>query len=152
VQSDRRIINVDESIITITEHRKGGWLIAGVKNKATMAQRPGQLNIIAGISSVGELFFTVNRGKNNANTFELFIIKLVEHLNSKNRKWRDNTVIMLDNAPYHRSHYVRSKLTLLKVPLMYLGPYHFKLAPIEVFFSYMKSHNLNPLSSRITSK
>jgi hypothetical protein len=37
VQHDRRIINIDESIITITEHRKRGWLVKGVKNKATMA-------------------------------------------------------------------------------------------------------------------
>ena len=76
-----------------------------------MPERPGQLNIIAAVSNFGELFFTINRGKNNANTFLLFVLKLCQHLNFKSRYWRDNTVIMLDNASYHRSTYVRSKLS-----------------------------------------
>ena len=60
-------------------------------------------------------------------------------------------VIMLDNAPYHRGGNVRGKMADLKVPLMYLGPYHFRMASIEVFFSFMKSHDFNPLHSNLTS-
>ena len=63
LETERRIINIDESIITLTEHQKRGWLVKGVKNKATLPQRPGQLNIIAGVSNFGELFFTINKGK-----------------------------------------------------------------------------------------
>lgn len=58
---------------------------------------------------------------------------------------------MVDNAGYHRSAYIRDKINLIKVPLMYLGPYHFKMAPIEIFFSFMKSHDLNPLKSKLTT-
>ena len=60
-------------------------------------------------------------------------------------------MIMLDNAAYHRSGEVKKKLQELKVPLMYLGPYHFRMAPVEFFFSVIKSHDLNPLKSRIPS-
>ena len=56
---------------------------------------------------------------------------------------------MIDNAGYHRSEYIRAKLLKLKVPLMYLGPYHFRMAPIEIFFSFMKSTDLNPLQSKL---
>lgn len=98
-------------------------MIKGIKNKATMAQRPHSLNIIAAISNWGETFFTINQGKNNADTFLLFMIKLVTHLNLKSPGWRNNTIIMIDNAPYHRSGYVRQKLKELKVPIMFLGPY-----------------------------
>lgn len=58
---------------------------------------------------------------------------------------------MIDNAGYHRSANVRARLHELKVPLMYLGPYHFRMAPIEIFFSIMKSHDLNPLGSHLGS-
>lgn len=61
-------------------------------------------------------------------------------------------MIMLDNAPYHRSIAVKSKLQELRIPLMYLGPYQFKMAPIELFFSYIKSKDLNPLRSKIPTR
>jgi len=60
-------------------------------------------------------------------------------------------MIMIDNAPYHRGNIVKEKLQKLKVPMMYLGPYQFSMAPIELFFSYIKSKDLNPLNSRIPS-
>ena len=35
---------------------------------------------------------------------------------------------------------------------MFLGPYHFKLAPMELMFSFIKNRNLNPLRSRANTK
>lgn len=40
----------------------------------------------------------------------LFIVKLVEHLNGMNSGWRKNTVIMIDNAQYHRGIEVMEQL------------------------------------------
>lgn len=117
----------------------------------TTSFRLHSINIIAGISSQGELYYTVNQGKTNATTFIHFMVKLCSHLNSMDRRWRANTVIMLDNAPYHRAAVAREKLKLLKVPLLYLGPYQFKMAPIEIFFSYIKAHDLNPLKTKVPS-
>ena len=83
VQSNKRIINIDESNLSLTEFQRRGWLIKGVKNKATLAHRPSSLNLIAAISSWGESFFTINQGKTNEETFLFFIMKLVRHLNTK---------------------------------------------------------------------
>jgi hypothetical protein len=110
------------------------------------------VNIIAGVSSTGGLYYTINRGKTNSWTFLLFIVKLVEHLDSIDREWRKKTVIMIDNASYHRSAITKAKLEYLNVPIMYLGPYHFRLAPVELFFSFIKGKDLNPLKSKLGSK
>jgi hypothetical protein len=110
------------------------------------------VNIIAAISSNGGLYYTVNRGKTNSWTFLLYIVKLVEHLDSSDPDWRKNTIIMLDNASYHRSTFTKAKLEALKVPIMYMGPYHFRLAPVELFFSFIKGKDLNPFNSRLVSK
>lgn len=67
----------------------------------TEGGRLNLVNIIAGVSSYGERFFTVNQGKTNGTTFTFFIMKLIEHLEREDRFWRENTVIILDNAPYH---------------------------------------------------
>ena len=45
---------------------------------------------------------------------------------------------MLDNAPYHRGAVLKKVFEKLDIPVMYLGPYHFKMAPIELMFSYIK--------------
>ena len=79
--------------------------------------------MIAAVSSVGEFMYTVNCGKNNGSTFVLFLVKLCEYLNSEDPVWRENTVLLIDNAPYHRSKVVMEKLRLLKLPIMFLGPY-----------------------------
>ena len=81
------------------------------------------LSIIAAVTSEGRFMFTINSGKNNSNTFMLFLIKLSNYLDSVNGKWRSNTIIMIDNAPYHRSKLMMEKYELLKMPLMFLGPY-----------------------------
>ena len=67
--------------------------------------------------------YTVNSGKNNSITFILFLIKLSSYLDGVNVNWRQNTIIMVDNAPYHRSKLAKERYTTLKIPLMYLGPY-----------------------------
>ena len=59
---------------------------------------------------------------------------------------------MLDNAAYHRNQVSLDRYKKYKIPVMFLGPYHFKLAPIEIMFSYIKNRNLNPLFSRANSK
>lgn len=123
-----------------------------MKNIATLTRKPESLNLIAAISNLGDLFYTVNKGLTTSNTFLLFMIKLCEHLHTIDKKWRRQTVILLDNAAYHRATQMRSQLHKMRVPLMYLGPYQFKMAPAEVFFSFIKGHDLNPLNSKLNSK
>jgi transposase len=39
-------------------------------------------------------------------------------------------------------------IRMINIPIMYLGPYHYKMAPIEIFFAYIKNRDLNPLKTR----
>lgn len=107
--------------------------------------------MIAGISNYGDVYYTINHGATNANTFLLFIIKLCEHMYTVDRQWRSTTIIMLDNAKYHKGKTITKDFEYMKVPVMYLGPYHFRMAPIEVYFSFIKSHDLNPSGSSLQS-
>jgi len=58
---------------------------------------------------------------------------------------------MLDNANYHRGVATQRVMRHLHVPVLYLGPYHFRLAPVEMLFSYIKGRDLNPLGSKVGS-
>jgi hypothetical protein len=55
---------------------------------------------------------------------------------------------MLDNAAYHKSKMMLSIINRINLPVMYLGPYHYKMAPAEIFFAFIKNRDLNPLKTR----
>ena len=62
------------------------------------------------------------------------------------------TLIMIDNAPYHRSAITKDFAQRMSLPLMFLGPYQFAMAPVEKFFAFIKARDLNPLMSKAYSK
>jgi hypothetical protein len=36
----------------------------------------------------------------------------------------------------------------MRLPLAYLGPYQFKMAPVELVFAYIKKFDLNPFGMK----
>ena len=50
--------------------------------------------MIGAISSKGRTFFSINQGKNNSKTFSLFMLGLIEMLDSINSDWRKSTTIL----------------------------------------------------------
>jgi hypothetical protein len=99
-------------------------------------------NIIGALSSEGEFLFTVNVGNTNGHSYSLFIMKLVAHLDKQDPNWRMKTVLMMDNVVFHRGQIVMAVYHALKLPILFLGPYHFRMAPAELAFNYIKTHEL----------
>lgn len=146
-----RIISVDESVVRWTDHRKRGWLPRACSNQVTGRQKLQQIAFIAAMCSSGEVWFTVNCGMTNSETFCLFLAKLVEHLDGVDRDWRENSVVLLDNANYHRGIATQTLMASLRLPVLFLGPYHFNLSPVELLFNCVKARDLNPLRSKVVA-
>jgi transposase len=108
--------------------------------------------MIAAITSKGRVFFTINRGKNTATTFTLFLLKVCQHLDTQDEHWRGKTTILLDNAPIHKSGEALRYQEKLGLSVMFLAPYSFEMAAVEKLFSFVKNRDLNPLSVRKYSK
>jgi hypothetical protein len=114
---------VDESVLRATDHRTRGWSPYGRRTFSSHSQRLFSLNIIAAITSRGNMYFTVNRGRTRSKTFCLFLGKLAARLDIEDPQWRSNSIVLIDNAPYHRSKETREFIARAQVPLMFLGPY-----------------------------
>ena len=102
----KTVINIDESIINCTDSRSRSWLPKVSKYMMTNSMKMAQLSIILGTASDGQIYFTLNRGYHNQHTMIIFLKKLIKVLDGKDSNWRSKTVLMLDNAPYHRSKLV----------------------------------------------
>ena len=82
----------------------------------------------------------------------MFLAKLVRHLDVLDSGLRSSTLIMIDNAPYHRSKSTQEFIARQCIPVMFLDPYQFSMAPVEKFFAYIKNRDLNPLMRKAYSK
>ena len=76
----------------------------------------------------------------------------MEELEKEDGMWREKTILLLDNATYHRSQFLFQKYGALKIPIMFLGPYQFQLAPVEKFFSFIKGKDLNKEGYLVSSR
>ena len=64
---------------------------------------------------------------------EIFLRQLILKLNQEDAYWRENTVILLDNATYHTSESSLELIAGLYIPVLFTGPHSYDAAPIELF-------------------
>lgn len=141
----KRIVNIDETIINVTDSRNYSWSRYGRGSIRSETQRISRVSIIAACFSTGSCCFTVNYGYTTSMTFTLFLIRLSDYLNATDPGWRRNTVLLIDNAPYHRRKEMQQRWKEMKLPIMFLGPYSYSMAPVEKVFRQIKARDLNPL-------
>ena len=70
--------------------------------------------------------------------------QLVLKLDQEDANWRMNTVLLLDNAPYHTSNGTIDLFEGLNIPVIFTGPYSYDAAPIELLYAAFKSEDVNP--------
>ena len=74
----------------------------------------------------------------------IFLLHLVEQLDSERSSWREDTILLLDGARYHTGSKVREYLRKLELEVIWSGPYSYSTAPIETVFAHLKFGELNP--------
>ena len=100
--------------------------------------------MIAAIDTEGEAYLSLSIANTDSDTFRLFIQKLAKKLDEDRPGWKEDTVIMMDNASYHGSQKTREYLAHKGIRTMYTAPYSYSGSPIELWFAALKSTNLNP--------
>ena len=75
---------------------------------------------------------------------DIYLRQMVLKLDQEDADWTTNTVILLDNAPYHASESTINLMEGLKIPVLFTGPHSYDAAPIELLFAAFKSRDINP--------
>ena len=94
--------------------------------------------MLAAIDNYGEIYFSIVQANVDHEVFCIFISKLVAKLTTEDANWKSKTIFVLDNASYHHDEMVLNQLKLQGCDVIFLGPYSFAAAPIELFFSALK--------------
>ena len=100
--------------------------------------------MITGIDTNGHIYLSLVQSNSNSKIMEIFFHKLVKVLDKERKSWREDTVVLLDNAPYHAAPATLKVFTELRIPVLFTGPHSYDAAPCELFFAAFKRADINP--------
>jgi len=100
--------------------------------------------MFAALVSTGEVYLSLLQSNTNNRVMDIFLRQLVLKLDAQRAGWREDTVILLDNASYHTSGGTLRLMEGLQIPVLFTGPYSYDAAPVELLFAAFKSEDINP--------
>jgi len=100
--------------------------------------------MIVGVDSLGNSYVTLTQANTNSSIMQIYFMKLAQKLDRERPGWRRNTIILLDGASYHCSASTINIFKQLNLPVMFLGPHSYNVAPCELYFAWFKSIDINP--------
>lgn len=117
--------------------RRTGWSPLGVTPvQISQFHRGQRYQILPAYAQDGVVFSRVFQGSTDAVVFEDFIRQLLHHCG----RWPEpKSVLVMDNASFHRTEGVRQICLAAGVKLVYLPPYSPDLNPIEELFAELKA-------------
>ena len=125
------------------DFRRMKWRRRREQNNVSTKEVSPRLSVIAAVDSHGRLYWTVTQANTDHEVFCAFVSHLVTVLNAEDASWRASTTFLLDNASYHHHEMVLNQLKLQGIDHLFLGPYSFAGAPIEMVFGALKRTHLN---------
>ena len=109
-------------------------------------QSVSKLHIIMAISQRNIFAYQARMEGHNEHSFIAFILDLTRKIHELGAAFESNTVLFLDNAPFHTSHNAMTLLKMLPFPVFFNAANWSDLNPIESVFSIIKARlkKLNP--------
>ena len=96
-------MNVDETWLNTSDFRQMKWGFKGKNNNLPKKSMNPRISMIVGIDTLGNIYFTLSQSNSNSTIMDLFFKELAMKLDEDRPSWREQTVILLDNASYHCS-------------------------------------------------
>ena len=144
LKNGKRIINVDQTWLGMADFRRIKWSRKDQTCSVPKIAMLPRITMFLALDNDGDVYLSLLQSNSNNKVMEIYLRKLVLKLDQEDAEWRSNTVLLLDNAPYHTSEGTIDLMSGLQVPVLFTGPYSYDAAPIELFFAAFKSQDINP--------
>jgi len=136
-------LNIDETWLDAGEYTRRKWAPKGSTNSVPIVQIRPRISMITGLDTLGNIYLSLTQSNSNSKVMEIFFRQLVLKLNKDRLDWRENTIVILDNASYHSTSSVIKLLESLRIPVIFSGPHSYDTAVCELIFAMFKSGNWN---------
>ena len=97
------MLNIDETWINESDFRRRKWREYDGTNAVPTHSLTPRITLIAALDTMGNIYLTLTQANSNNKTMEIYFYHLVAKLDRERPNWRDDTVLLLDGASYHRS-------------------------------------------------
>ena len=111
-----------------------------------------RISMITALDTDGNVWFSLLQANSNSEVMGMFFSHFIMMLDVERPGWRKETVILLDNAPYHQSSTTMAFFKEHQVPVMFTGPHSFDASPIELLFAAFKRADINPQQFKLGKK
>ena len=143
--SNKHVVNIDESWIAESDYRRCRWVTKGEDNSLAERAVGHRVNMIVAVSSQGHVWLALTQCNTDENVMQMFLSKLAQAFTAQfTSKWRDEIIILMDGASYHRSAETRACINHLRMQVVLSAPYSYAAAPAEVWFAHFKKGDFNP--------
>jgi transposase len=102
------------------------------------------ISAIGALDSLGNVYLSLTQSNSNSRMMGVFLRQFSIKLDRDRPGWREDSVILLDNASYHGSAATLRLCKELRLPIMFTGPFSYAVSPVELFWSLLKRKDLNP--------
>lgn len=97
----------------MSDFRRRKWKAPGSTNSVAQLELRPRVSLIMGIDTEGTVYISLLQANSNSQIMEIFFRQLVKKLDRERREWRQDTVVILDGAPYHNSKSIMELLEFL---------------------------------------
>ena len=101
-------------------------------------------SLIAAIDTEGDVYLSLTQVHTDTHVMKLYLDALAKQLDADRPSWKQDTVLLLDGARYHKSDEIMNWLQTQGIQVIYTGPHSYDAAPVELFFAQLKTGWLNP--------
>ena len=101
LSSGTRIINVDESWVAEAEYSRRMWCPTKAPATISFKSVNPRLSLLAALDNDGNVYFTLSHSITDSDIIAIFLKGLCEKLDVVDPNWRNNSVMLFDNAKYH---------------------------------------------------
>ena len=102
------------------------------------------LSLILAVDTLGHCYASITQSTTNSRMFKMYLTHLAKSLDKDRPGWREDTILLLDGATYHTCDETLVHMKQLQLPVMFLGPASYNVAPCELMFAHLKAVHLNP--------
>ena len=96
----KRILNIDQTWLGMSDFRRMKWRAKGTTNSVPQLALLPRISMFLGLDTDGQVYLSLFQANSNTKITELFFHHLVKQLDAERPDWRQETVILVDNAPY----------------------------------------------------
>ena len=112
-----------------------------------------KVNIITAISSEGYVWLALTQCNTDEKVMQMFLSRLAQVLTKQyGVRWREEIVIVMDGASYHRSAETKSCCSHLGMKIVLSAPYSYASAAAELWFAHFKKGDFNKDSIKTGKK